>query len=142
MKETPRVGLDYRRQFEVETRHLIMFADDLMPAVLSTPQLIGELERTAREAIDPFLESFERTVGSEIEVRHSAATFLGAIVTCQARVLRVESREIVFAVEARDQWDVLCRGSHRRRVIDARRFRARLAKKQERGLALDQRASQ
>jgi predicted thioesterase len=67
----------------VEQKHVIDFATDGMPAVLSTPNLIGLLERTAREALSPLLEANERTVGMEIEVRHLAPTPLGAKVTCR-----------------------------------------------------------
>jgi fluoroacetyl-CoA thioesterase len=52
-----------------------------MPAVLSTPNLIGILERTARQAIAPFLAPDERSVGVEIELRHLAPAPLGAQVT-------------------------------------------------------------
>src|SRR5689334_11552544 len=67
MKARPHPGLTGELQFVVETKHAIDFAEGGMPAVLSTPNLIGLLERTARMALAPLLEANERTVGIEIE---------------------------------------------------------------------------
>src|SRR5437763_11880839 len=103
MKSAPKIGTTGDLQFTVEPRHAIEFAGDGMPAVLSTPNLIGLLERTAREAVAPLLETGERTVGVEIDLRHLAATPLGQRVTCTVRVVHAEGKEITFQVEARDQ---------------------------------------
>src|SRR5438067_3257104 len=96
MKKPPKMGTAGELQFLVEQKHVIDFASDGMPAVLSTPNLIGLLERTAREVLTPFLEPDERSVGSEIELRHFAPTPLGQRITCTARVIVAEGREITF----------------------------------------------
>src|SRR6185503_7291148 len=117
MKERPKIGTAGELRFKIEAKHVIDFATDGMPAVLSTPNLIALLERTAREALDPFLEPGERTVGMEIDLRHLAPTPLGATVTCLARVVAVEGAAITFHVEARDEHEVIARGLHKRGVI-------------------------
>ena len=109
MKSRPPIGLTGELQFIVEQKHVIDFAGDGMPAVLSTPNLIGLLERTAREALAPLLEPDERTVGMEIELRHLAPTPPGQRVTCTARVIRIEKAEITFQVEARDEQELIAR---------------------------------
>src|SRR5437588_5288365 len=103
MKSLPPIGTTGEFTFVVEAKHVIEFATDGMPAVLSTPNLIGQLERTARGALAPLLEPDERTVGVEIELRHLAATPLGQRITCTARVILAEGKEITFQIEARDQ---------------------------------------
>src|SRR5437660_8697202 len=100
MKSTPKIGTTGEQQFLVEQKHVIDFATDGMPAVLSTPILIGQLERTARELIAPLLDTDERTVGAEIELRHFAPTPLGQWVTCTARVIAIEKGEVTFQIEA------------------------------------------
>src|SRR5262245_7614926 len=100
-----------------------------MPAVLSTPNLIGLLERTARETLAPLLDPDERTVGTEIELRHLAPTPLGATVTCVARVIHSEGALVTFQVEARDEQEVIARGLHRRAVIRVDGFARRVARK-------------
>ena len=129
MKSAPRIGLAKELQFQVEQKHVIDFATDGMPSVLSTPQLIGLLERTARQALEPFLEADERSVGMEIELRHFAPTPLGAQVTCVARVIHVEGRQIDFQLEARDQQELIARGIHKRAVIRVESFSRRLKQK-------------
>lgn len=131
MKNIPRVGQEYTRSFVVKTEHLISFADDRMPAVLSTPQLIQQMEITAREFVAPLLEADERTVGTEVQIRHLAPTFEGAEVTCLARFLKEEDGELTFQVEARDGLDLLSRGLHRRHVVQVDRLRKRLERKRQ-----------
>lgn len=125
----PKIGMVYERSFVVEDRHTITFADDAMPAVLSTPMLIAELERTAREAVQELLEANERTVGTSVEIDHLAGTTVGFEVKCSARVLGYENGEIRFQVEASDGIDRLARGYHRRQVVDALRLRKRIERK-------------
>ena len=89
MKGKPRIGEAAELKVVVEAKHAIDFADGGMPAVLSTPSLVGLLERTARGALAPLLDATERSVGMEIEIRHLAPTPLGQTVTCLARVVHV-----------------------------------------------------
>ncbi|MGL4460806.1 MAG: thioesterase family protein [Planctomycetia bacterium] len=128
MKNPPRIGLFYERTFTVEPHHLIMFADEQMPAVLSTPSLIAELERTAREAVAPLLEPHERTVGVEVNIRHLGPTVRGEAVRCWARVLGFDDGRLHFQVEALDGKRVLARGLHRRQVVDPARLKRLLTK--------------
>ena len=129
MKSRPPIGLTGELQFIVEQKHVIDFAGDGMPAVLSTPNLIGLLERTAREALAPLLEPDERTVGMEIELRHLAPTPPGQRVTCTARVIRIEKAEITFQVEARDEQELIARGIHKRAVVNVENFARRVQRK-------------
>src|SRR5438093_1492402 len=102
MKGKPKIGTSSELRFVVEPRHAIDFADGGMPAVLSTPHLVGFLERTAREALAPLLEDNERSVGVEIEIRHLAPTPVGQNVTCVARIVHADGTQITFQVKARD----------------------------------------
>ena len=129
MKSVPRIGATGELQFVVEQKHVIDFATDGMPAVLSTPNLIGWLERTARETLAPLLEADERTVGAEIDLRHFAPTPLGQRVTCSARVILAEGREITFQIEARDQHELIARGLHKRAVVRVESFARRVERK-------------
>lgn len=129
MKSHPKIGTTGEIQFIVEQKHAIEFADAGMPAVLSTPSLVGIMERTARQALQPFLEADERTVGIEIELRHLAPTPVGARVTCTARVVHSDGKEISFQVEARDEHELVARGSHKRAVIRVESFARRVQRK-------------
>ena len=126
MKGHPKVGASGEQKFVVEAKHAIDFADNGMPAVLCTPWLIWFLEHAAREAVLPWLEPGESTVGLEIEVRHVAPTPLGHTVTCTARVIHVEGARITFQVEAHDESELIARGVHRLHVIHLAGFAKRV----------------
>jgi len=129
MKSAPKIGTTGETTFVVEEKHCIEFAQDGMPAVLSTPNLIGILERTARQAIAPFLESDERSVGVEIDLKHLAPSPLGAKVTATARVIGASGRFVDFQIEARDEHELIVRGVHKRAVVNVNSFAKRVQSK-------------
>jgi fluoroacetyl-CoA thioesterase len=129
MKSVPKIGTAGELQFIVEQKHVIDFATGGMPAVLSTPILIGLLERTARQTLAPFLDSDERSVGIEVEIRHLAATPPGQSVTCSARVISVDGKQIGFQIEARDEHELIAKGLHKRAIIRIGAFAARVERK-------------
>jgi len=129
MKSIPKVGTVGEQCFVVEAKHAIDFAVGGMPAVLCTPWLIWFLEHAAREAVLPWLEIGESTVGTHIDVRHTAATPLGENVTCLARVVHADGPLISFQLEARDEHELIARGFHKLRVIRVARFAQRVQRK-------------
>lgn len=130
MKKNPNSGLVGTLKFKVEPQHLIDFAGDDMPAVLSTPWLIKWLEQTARETLHPLLDVGEASVGAEIDLRHLAPTPPGSTVTCTARVISSEGSSVTFQIEASDEQELIARGIHKRAVISKARFFQRVARKQ------------
>jgi predicted thioesterase len=129
MKSRPRIGTVGELSFTVAQEHAIDFAAGGMPTVLSTPKLIGLIERTARESLYPFLDENERTVGVEIEVRHLAPTPLGQRVIITTRVIHVEAKLVDFQFEVRDEQEMIARGLHKRAVITVESFARRVARK-------------
>lgn len=127
MKGKARTGTVGEERFVVGEKHLIDFAHDGMPEILSTPWLIWFMEHSARNAVLPLLEPGESTVGVVVNVQHLAATPLGEEVVCTARVINVDGSQILFQLEARDEHEQITRGTHKLRVIQA----ARLARKVE-----------
>jgi fluoroacetyl-CoA thioesterase len=98
--------------------------------VLGTPFLIMLLEMTSRDSIVPLLETGYDSVGTEVSVRHLAATPLGMEVRFNSEVIAVEDRRIRFKVEAFDAKEKIADGTHERFVINVERFAKRLAEKQ------------
>lgn len=129
MKRNPRTGETGELSFVVTEQHVIDFADDQMPAVLSTPWLIWFLEHAAREAILPLLEANESTVGVQVDMEHLAPTPLGQEVTCKARVISCDGRLITLHFEAHDQHERIARGIHKLQVIHCERFAGRVRDK-------------
>lgn len=129
MKSRPKVGDMGELSIQTEAKHAVEFAGDGMPAVVSTPHLVGFLERTARKTIANCLDADERSVGIEIDIRHLAPTPVGQTVHCTARIIAVEERKVTFQIEARDAYEVIVRGVHRRAVIKTESFSRRVKEK-------------
>jgi predicted thioesterase len=126
MRRGLKVGTSGEQRFVVEPKHVIDFAEGGMPAILCTPWLVWFLEHAAREAVLPFLEEGESTVGSHVDVDHLAATPVGQAVTCVARVVHIEGQVIAFKLEANDETERIARGFHRLQVIRVERLARRV----------------
>jgi len=95
-------------------------------AVLATPRMIALMEK----AVDHLLPPGQATVGSEIRVRHLAATPQGMEVTVYSELVEIEGRRLTFKVEAFDEREKIGEGIHIRFIIDLDRFREKVKAKQ------------
>jgi fluoroacetyl-CoA thioesterase len=129
MKSRPRIGEVGELAISTDMKHAVEFHGDGMPAVVSTPNIIQFLERTARHTLTPHLDADERSVGLEIDIRHLAPTPVGQTIHCRAQVIAVEDRKVTFQIEARDQHEVIVRGLHKRAVIRTESFSRRVKSK-------------
>ena len=89
--------------------------------VLSTPSMIGLMERASIEAVQAYLPEGHTTVGFEVHVKHFGATPKGNKVTVRAELLEVDGRKLRFKVEAHDEDKKVGDGTHRRAIIAIRR---------------------
>jgi predicted thioesterase len=96
-----------------------------MPMVYATPMMILEMEMTSGDAINPYLEQGWVTVGTEVDIRHLAASPVGALVRTTARVIAVERRVIRFEVEAFDGERRIGEGRHARGLVNLATFNKR-----------------
>ena len=97
--------------------------------VFATPAMINLMELAAREAIRPFLDDGEESVGAVVHVEHLAATPIGAAVRAVARVVSVNRKLVEFEIHAFDAIDLIGKGTHTRAIIQTDRFRQRLTEK-------------
>ncbi len=85
--------------------------------VFSTPSMIMLLEQSAREALRPFLEDGEESVGVEVQVEHIGAAVLGSTVRGVAKVVEMDGRRVGFDMRAYVDDREIGRGGHRRAVV-------------------------
>jgi predicted thioesterase len=85
--------------------------------VLSTPSMIGLMERAGIQAVQSLLPTGHTTVGFEVNVKHFAATPKGKKVTVRAELLEVDGRKLRFKVEAHDEDKKVGDGTHRRAIV-------------------------
>ena len=132
MKQPLKMGTVGEKRFVVTQQHVIDFAHDGMPEILSTPWLVWFLEHAARNAVLPVLEPGESTVGVDIKVQHLAPTPVGEEVVCRARVYAVDKTQVSFQFEAFDEHEQIAKGTHKLRIIKAGRLAKRVEAKKER----------
>jgi predicted thioesterase len=97
--------------------------------VLSTPHMIGLMERTSRDCVLPLLDRGHDTVGTHVNVSHLAAAPMGSRVTFRAEVIAVNDRRVEFRVEAATEREKIGEGTHQRTIINVDRFAAKQAAK-------------
>ena len=133
-----RPGLLYELSFKVPENktvpHLYPESPEFqkMPKVFATGFMVGFIEWACIQAINPYLDwPVEQTVGTHINVSHSAATPPGLEVVARVKLIEVDGRRLVFEVEVNDLVDVISKGTHERFIIDAEKFEARVREKLE-----------
>ena len=126
-RDVIKVGMSAERTLVVPAERTVgHFAPD-MPMVYATPMMILEMEMTAGDAIGEYLQPGWVTVGTEVDIRHLAASPVGALVRTTARVIAVERRVIRFEVEAFDGARRIGEGRHARGLVNLASFNKRLA---------------
>ncbi|MEQ1650676.1 MAG: hotdog domain-containing protein, partial [Hyphomicrobiaceae bacterium] len=98
-------------------------------AVLATPVMINLIEAAALDACENLLPAGHQTLGTHLDVSHTAATPVGGLVTAVAEVVAVRGREIDFVVEVRDDLEVVGKGRHTRVAVNVDKFEARVKRK-------------
>jgi fluoroacetyl-CoA thioesterase len=120
------VGMSAERIITVRPDLTVKHFVPNMPAVFATPMMIMEMEMASADAIAAHLTPGWVTVGTEVDVRHLAASAVGAKVRTTARVIAVERRVIRFEVEALEGDRRIGDGRHARGVVNVASFERRL----------------
>src|SRR4249919_2226181 len=97
--------------------------------VLATPVMINLMEAAALDAAENLIPAGHQSLGTQLDVRHVAATPVGMKVRATARLVAVEGRTLTFRVEAHDEKDLIGDGSHTRLVVNVERFDQRVQAK-------------
>src|SRR6188472_2967977 len=124
-----KIGMSAERTLVVPTERTVGHFVPYMPMVYATPMMILEMELASADAVTPLLETGWITVGTEVDIRHLAATPVGATVRTTAKVIAVERRVIRFEVEAFDGERKIGDGRHARGLVDLASFNKRLGAK-------------
>jgi fluoroacetyl-CoA thioesterase len=121
----PRIGLEGTLEKIIPQEWTIQAYDPRLPAVLSTPAMIGMMEIAAGIAIQSELPPGAITVGTRIEVDHLKAVPSGTTVTATARLTKHKGRFMIFDVAARDGHLVIGRGRVFRAMVEPVKFHAK-----------------
>lgn len=97
--------------------------------VYSTPSMVALMEYASKNAVDLHLPMGYTTVGISLNIKHLAATPIGARIRATAEVIAVEGKKITFKVEAFDEVEKIGEGIHERYVIELKKFMTRINNK-------------
>jgi fluoroacetyl-CoA thioesterase len=135
MKGSLKPGLTHRFIYRVPREKTVPFlypeapAFQAMPEVFATGYMVGLMEWASVELLTPHLDEGEGSLGTHIDVSHTAATPPGFDVTVDAEVTAVEGRRVWFKISANDGIDDIGQGRHERAIVVWRKFNARVAEK-------------
>ena len=116
MRDSLKAGVELRRTLTVDRDRTIGFMGE-KGRVYATPELVRDIEHTCRDLILEHADAGEDSVGTEVAIRHLAATPLGMEVMITATVSEVDRARVVFDIVASDPVDQICKGRHERFVV-------------------------
>jgi predicted thioesterase len=123
-----KIGMSAERTLVVPPERTVGHFVPSMPMVYATPMMILDMEMASADAISKYMPEGWITLGTEVDVRHLAATGVGATVRTTSRVIAVERRVIRFEVEAFDSDRRIGEGRHARGFVNVAKFEKRLGR--------------
>lgn len=128
---TLELGVHKTLVVRVDETNMATIYDDRLLKVFSTPKMIAFMELAASSLLEEYLEEGQATVGSGVDVRHTAATPEGMDVVITATVTGIDHRRVDFSVEAHDACGQIGHGTHSRFIVDRESFMGKVQRKLE-----------
>jgi fluoroacetyl-CoA thioesterase len=131
MSYLAKIGVEKQRRLKVSSNQTTSFLWE-GENVLSTPSMISEMEETCRLLLKEncIVDSTWDSVGTLVNIKHLAATPVGAEIIVRAKILTFEGRRVLFEVEVSDFLERIGEGTHERSLIEIPRFRGKFMEKQ------------
>src|SRR5437899_13023450 len=104
MAKTIPIGVRGEAEETVEFEHTLTAHHPTLPSVYSTPDMIRLMETAAFQALQPYCEGDEITVGTAINVEHRSASGVGARVKAEAGLEAFDGK--VCTVRGADRGDL------------------------------------
>jgi len=127
-KEIP-IGARGTAEETVEFKHTLASHHPELPPVYSTPDMIRLMEIAAFNALQPFCEGDEITVGTAINIQHRAASGIGAQIRAEAVLEAFDGRFYTVRVTAQDDKQEIGCGTVGRAVVSLGRFVEKMKQK-------------
>jgi fluoroacetyl-CoA thioesterase len=130
-REIP-IGVRGEAEQTVEFEHTLASHRPELPPVYSTPDMIRLMETAAFQALQPYCEGDEITVGTSINIEHRAASGIGARIKAVAELESIDGRFYSLRVSARDDAQEIGRGTVGRAVVSVGKFAEKMKSKSPR----------
>lgn len=121
------VGIKVAKEVIVENSHLASSLGSGLVDVFATAMMIAYMEAVCVESVQPLLAAGMTTVGVHIDVAHLAATPVGMKVRFSSELAEISSngKGLLFNVEARDEKELIGKGTVKRVIVEKAKFEAR-----------------
>ena len=129
MIENIKPGLVGEADETVSSSRTAAFFGSGLVAAYGTPAMVALMENATVAALHKYLGPGQTSVGTEVCIKHIAATPVGMHARSRATVTAVDGRQVTFQVEAWDDREKIGEGTVKRFVVDESRFNDRLEKK-------------
>ena len=93
--------------------------------VLATPKIICLVEEAAATLAEKFLPAEYTSVGTNLNVNHTAPSPIGAKVHVEVELVEVDGRKLIFKVAASDDVGKIFNGTHERFIVNREKFQAK-----------------
>jgi predicted thioesterase len=116
------MGVRGEAQETVEFKRTLTAHDARLPPVYSTPDMIRLMEIAGFNALQPYCEGDEITVGTSINIEHRAASGIGTHIKAEAVLESFDGRFYMLRVTARDEVQEIGRGTIGRAIVSIGKF--------------------
>ena len=90
--------------------------------VFATPAMIALMEKTCLESVADKIGEGNTTVGIAVNIKHLKASPVGSTIRCEAEIVEVDRRRLVFKVMCFEDETLVGEGIHERFVVDSQKF--------------------
>ena len=90
--------------------------------VFATPAMIALMEKTCLESVADKIGEGNTTVGIAVNIKHLKASPVGSTIRCDAEIVEVDRRRLVFSVKCFEGETLVGEGIHERFVVDSQKF--------------------
>ena len=94
--------------------------------VFATPAMIALMEKTCLESVNSKIGEGNTTVGIAVNIKHLKASPVGAMIRCDAKLIEVDRKRLVFEVQCFEGDTLVGEGIHERFVVDSVKFMGKI----------------
>ena len=115
-------GLRYSETLVVDHKDTAAVYGSGALEVFATPAMIALMEKTCLESVADKIGEGNTTVGIAVNIKHLKASPVGATIRCEAHLVEVDRRRLVFEVQCFEDETLVGEGVHERFIVDSEKF--------------------
>ena len=121
-------GLHHSEMLKVEHNDTAAVYGSGSLEVFATPAMIALMEKTCLESVNDKIGEGNTTVGIAVNIKHLKASPVGSMIRCDATLVEVDRKRLVFEVKCFEGETLVGEGIHERFVVDSEKFMGKLGK--------------